>query len=177
MDSSSLESSGVFVDVFGISHGGRGRNCDIHSNIPCGSQLQVGSVLVARETVEHRNGVTTTFFPVNTHSLEDGTDGCRVGFLPLHMLERGDIGNSSLFNNKYYKVVKIYSSEELKSKRGLYKTQGCLLAEMLIEKQPRNESKLPGKRAGGPGSPDKEEREQQKKIKIDKLEDGWPSTK
>ena len=164
---SSWKPSGVFVDIFGTGRSGKGRNCAMHGwPFGCGDQLEEGSVVVAREVTEFYNGEAIQLFAVFTHSFEDGRDGCRVGFLPYRLLKEGNT-----FVNKYYKVVKIYTAQELySSKKGLYQYQGSVLAEMLIEKDPPPKDLQRERPIGSRdiGTPDKD---QNKKRKITKLDD------
>ena len=125
----SLLPNGIHVDVVGIDIGDRGRSCEAHE--VCGSQLEVGkTVLRIREVTINKNGVDEPALAAYTHSLEDGLDGCRVGFLRKHLIPHKDS-----YVNKCLLVSKIYSEESScpSDRQKHYRNHGCCRASMLYE--------------------------------------------
>ena len=160
---------GIYVDVLGTYHGSSGRKCAIHD--VCGSQLAAGSILVTRIVRQYYKGAPKIGIAVFTHSLEDKKDGCRVGFLPSHLMS--EVGHEA-FVNKIFRVVEVYSEGSEKYDRSIvYRTEGIVRAEMLVEIHPKDRLR---KRPADPGTPDKvghkdmNENDTQKKLGRDDLD-------
>ena len=127
----SLIPNGISVDIVGINASDRGRSCDVHAT--CGTQLvagKQGTVLRIREVTISRNAKDETALALYVHSLEDGIDGCRVGFLRQHLLK-----HKELYVNKCVQVSKIYSehSDCPSDRQKHYRNHGCCRAVVLHE--------------------------------------------
>ena len=119
----SLVPSGILLDIVGINIGDRGRSCDVHE--VCGSQIEAGLTVRIREVMLSKK---ESALAVYTHSLNDGTDGCRVGFL-----RRCLVPHKALYINKCAKILEVYTEDSGPAEKAKhFHNHGCCRAEILV---------------------------------------------
>ncbi len=83
----------------------RNRTCKLHKEVPCGSQLRVGtSVCFCKNQFAWRDEKDEDVLEVFV--IKNGIQGCKVGYLPKHLAARAD-----RYDGLFIRIVEIYSGD------------------------------------------------------------------
>ena len=83
----------------------RNRTCKLHKEVPCGSQLRVGtSVCFCKNQFAWRDEKDEDVLEVFV--IKNGIQGCKVRYLPKHLAARAD-----RFDGLCTRIVEIYSGD------------------------------------------------------------------
>jgi hypothetical protein len=119
--------TGNVVDIVGITQNDRGRSCDKH--YCCGTQIGVHSkVKFVKERLAYRNGGEEEDV-IAVYCVGDGVVGCKVGFLPQHLVTRG----AGDYDGLYARVIEIYSemSRNSTKRQKHYRNDGVAVAKIM----------------------------------------------
>ena len=114
---------GITVEIVGIGRSDRGRSYEEHD--VCGTVLQKDSVVRIRhmqiigDTGKEESALTVYW-------ISDGIDGCRVGFLPRHLLKQWQ-----LYDGHIAQVIDVYKRSESPTKRRK-NTRNCVCCEAVL---------------------------------------------
>ena len=119
-------------EIAGIDSASNGRNCAQHSC--CGATLEPDHLVTFRSvTVQDEDGILEN--AVVAIRISDGTETCKVGFLPRRLAKF----KKENYENKFAQIIEIYKdSEELVLQRKAKRLNGVASFRMLTD-IPRSE--------------------------------------
>jgi hypothetical protein len=123
---------GTMVDIVGIEHGSRGRQCHEHTTY-CGIQLVPGSkVRLRKETIIFNGTEVVEEDAVAAYVVGNGTMTCKVGFLPRHLA----LHRANDYDGLYARVVEIYNGRcvNITKRQKAHRNHGCCRAKILGDK-------------------------------------------
>ena len=126
IDIGNLFFSGDLVHIVGIGMACRGRQCEAHSPLPCGSSLRTGSWVTFHLVSLVDEGLPEN--EIEVRLIQNGNETCRVGFLQRHY-----IPHFERYVGKVAQVREVWTAgdDSAAQRKMVHHNHGCCVAGIM----------------------------------------------